>query len=66
MIDIVELKRVKPNRGSYTARLRPLKGRGKYLNAESLDSLVVNVEDQLYFWNSQGHKGDGINWLENT
>ncbi|MBK8990133.1 MAG: toprim domain-containing protein [Chloroflexi bacterium] len=66
MIDIVELKRANRIEEVITGHGYALKGRGKYLNAESHDSLVVNVEDQLYFWNSQGHKGDVINWLENT
>lgn len=45
----------------------PLKGeRGHYARAIEHDSLVVDTQKQYYFWNSQGHSGDVINWLENT
>jgi hypothetical protein len=45
----------------------PLKQeRGHYARAVEHNSLVVDTRKQYYFWNSQGHAGDVINWLENT
>lgn len=44
----------------------PLRGKGRYWKGEEHDSLVVDTEKQFYMWNSQGHGGDVINWLENT
>jgi len=41
----------------------PLRGRGRYLRAENHDSLVVDVHQQAYFWNSQGESGDVITWV---
>jgi hypothetical protein len=66
MIDIIELKRANRLEEVIQEAGHQLKGRGKYLNGVEHDSLVVNLEDQLYFWNSMGHNGDVINWLENT
>lgn len=43
-----------------------LRGNGRYLKGSENDSLVVDVEKQYYVWNSAGHSGDVINWLENT
>ena len=41
-----------------------LRGNRDHLKAVEHDSLVVNVAKQLYFWNSKGHSGDVISWLE--
>ena len=41
-----------------------LKGRGRYLRAEAHDSLVVDVFNQCYFWNSQDEQGDVITWVQ--
>lgn len=40
------------------------KGRGKHWKGLQHDSFVVNVDDQLYFWNSQGRGGDVFSFLE--
>lgn len=42
-----------------------LRGNRDHLKAVEHDSLVVNVAKQLYFWNSQGHSGDVLSWLQN-
>lgn len=41
--------------------------RGKYMRGASPDynSLVINVEDQFYVWNSKNEAGDLINWIQN-
>lgn len=44
----------------------PLTGNSRYRKGAENDSLVVDVEKQYYFWNSSGHNGDVISWLENT
>jgi len=41
----------------------PLRGTGRYLRAEAHNSLVVDVHNQAYFWNSQGEQGDVITWV---
>jgi len=66
MIDITELKRANRIEEIVQESGFALTGRGKYRNAEQHDSLVVNVEEQLFFWNSRGLKGDVITWLEQT
>ena len=43
-----------------------LRGNARYRKGAEHDSLVVDVERQYYVWNSAGHSGDVINWLENT
>lgn len=42
----------------------PLRGRGRYLRAEAHDSLVVDVYNQCYFWNSRDEQGDVITWVQ--
>lgn len=42
-----------------------LRGGRRYLKAKEHDSLVVDVDAQLYNWNSKGQAGDVITWLEN-
>lgn len=45
----------------------PLKGDMRhYLKGVEHDSLVVDTVKQFYVWNSQGHGGDVLNWLQNT
>jgi DNA primase len=67
MIDIEQLKRanliqeVIKETGGFS-----LRGSGNYLKASEHDSLVVNTEQQLFFWNSRGFSGDVISWLEQT
>lgn len=42
-----------------------LKGHGKWLRAVEHDSLVVNTEDQVFFWNSKGiYYGNIKDWFE--
>lgn len=40
-----------------------LKGGGKYLRAIKHDSLVIDKERQLFFWNSKNINGDAFDWL---
>lgn len=40
-----------------------LGGRGRFLRARKHDSLVVDTQKQLYYWNSRGESGDHYNWL---
>jgi len=42
----------------------PLRGQGRYLRAEAHDSLVVDVHNGCYYWNSQGEQGDVITWIQ--
>jgi DNA primase len=42
----------------------PLRGTGRYLRAEAHSSLVVDLHNQCYFWNSQDEHGDVITWVE--
>lgn len=37
--------------------------RGRYRKATEHDSLVVDVGQQCYFWNSRGETGDVIDWV---
>lgn len=66
MMDIEQIKA--ENRiEEVIAETHPLKDeRGIYFRGIEHDSLVVDVNKQAYFWNSQGHSGDVINWLEAT
>jgi len=41
----------------------PLKGRGRWLRSQQHDSLVVDLHNQAYFWNSNGEQGDVITWV---
>ena len=38
--------------------------RGRYLKGVEHDSLVVDMMEQCYFWNSKGENGDVFTWLE--
>lgn len=38
--------------------------RGRYWHGQEHDSLVVDVHDQAYHWNSQDEHGDVINWVQ--
>jgi DNA primase len=38
--------------------------RGRYWTCQEHDSLVVDVGDQAYHWNSKDEHGDVINWVE--
>ncbi|MBA4420245.1 MAG: hypothetical protein C0391_03785 [Anaerolinea sp.] len=42
----------------------PLVNHGRYRKATQHDSLVIDVEEQGYFWNSSGEHGDVINWVQ--
>lgn len=38
-------------------------GRGRYLTTREHDSLVLDTHNQSYYWNSNGERGDVIDWL---
>lgn len=38
-------------------------GRGRYLKTLEHDSLVIDTEKQLFFWNSKNISGDALSWL---
>lgn len=40
-----------------------IEGRGRWKHASEHDSLVVDVENQRFFWNSTGLKGSAIDYL---
>lgn len=40
-----------------------LEGSGRYLKGVNHDSLVVDTEKQMFFWNSKGIYGDKFQWL---
>lgn len=40
------------------------RGRGKHWRGVVHDSFVVNVDEQLYFWNARGRGGDVVSFLE--
>ena len=65
-MDIESIKAANPIE-EVVGESHPLKKGGRrYLNGMEHDSLVVDTQKQYYVWNSQGHSGDVINWLENT
>lgn len=39
------------------------RGRGRYLKAIEHDSLVLDIEKQLFYWNSRGLCGNAFDWL---
>lgn len=41
------------------------KKRGRWWSTSRHDSLVVDVYNQCYYWNSKGEKGDVISWVMN-
>ena len=41
-----------------------LVGRGRYRRARSHDSLIVDVHNQSYHWNSRDEHGDVISWVQ--
>lgn len=42
----------------------PLRGGGRrFLRAEEHDSLIVDVYNQAFYWNSKGESGDVITWV---
>ena len=66
MIDIDTIKEANPIE-DVIGETYPLKGdHRRYLRGVEHDSLVVDVQKQYYVWNSVGHAGDVLNWLENT
>ncbi len=40
-----------------------LKGHGRYRTTIKHDSLVIDIREQRYHWNSQSQSGDVINWV---
>lgn len=43
---------------------QPLVGQGRWLKGEQHDSLVVDVQEQQWYWNSQSESGDQISWIQ--
>lgn len=43
-----------------------ISGRGKWLHSEEHDSLVINSEDDKFFWNSTGQRGSPFDYLVNV
>lgn len=43
---------------------QPLVGSGRYLKGEQHDSLVVDTQEQRFYWNSQSDSGDQISWIQ--
>lgn len=43
-----------------------LREHGRYAKGVEHDSLVVDMKQQYYVWNSQGHGGDVVSWLQAT
>ena len=41
-----------------------LANHGRYRKSSQNDSLVIDTEEQAYFWNSSGEHGDVINWVQ--
>jgi len=62
-VDIDAIKQVNPVE-DVISETYSLRGRGRYLRAEAHDSLVVDLYNQAYFWNSQGEQGDVITWVQ--
>lgn len=40
-----------------------IEGRGKWYHSDQHDSLVYNSEDDFFFWNSRGIKGNALDYL---
>lgn len=43
---------------------QPLSGQGRWLKGVDHDSLIVDTEKQVWFWNSQFKQGDHITWVQ--
>ena len=41
----------------------PLRGSGRYLRCAEHDSLVVDTQNQAYYWNKEGEQGDVFTWV---
>jgi len=66
-IDLETIKQANPIEAVITETAKvTLAGRRAYLKATEHSSLVVDVDKQAYWWNSKGHQGDVISWLENV
>jgi DNA primase len=52
-----------PNLEEIIERDYTLKGHGRYLKTIEHDSLVVDTEKQIFFWNSKGINGNAFDWL---
>lgn len=64
-IDIVELVKERNHiEDVIAADGYPLEGHGRYRRARQHDSLVVDVHNQAYFWNSKSESGDVISWIQ--
>lgn len=49
---------------SLIEKTQPLVGQGRYLKGAEHDSLVVDVQEQQWYWNSQFEQGDQISWVQ--
>jgi hypothetical protein len=66
MDDIVEQVKAANKIEDVIADTHPLEGgRGRYVRARGHDSLVIDVHNQAYHWNSAGEHGDVIAWVMN-
>ncbi len=63
--DVVTLVKQANAIENVVADTHPVQGHGRYVRARGHDSLVIDVHNQSYHWNSMGEHGDVINWVMN-
>jgi hypothetical protein len=63
MVNIDEIKQANPIQDLIDAEFTLAKKNGRYLHALQHDSLVVDVAEQIYYWNSRSESGDVIEWV---
>lgn len=64
-IDIFELVKERNPIEDVIGAEFPLEGHGRYRTARQHDSLIIDVHNQAYHWNSRGEHGDVIHWVMN-
>ena len=63
--DLIEQIKQKTSIEDVIEETHPLQHRrGRYLHGRENDSLVIDVNNQAYHWNSQDEHGDVFTWLE--
>ena len=61
---ILETLKSRINLEDVIAETEPLVGQGRFRQGQKHDSLVVDVDRQLYYWNSKSDRpGDIFTWL---
>lgn len=64
MTDIVDLIKEKVRIEDVIEQDQPLRKSGRYWKGQEHSSLVVDIANQCYYWNSRAEHGDVIAWIE--